>query len=219
MSVGKSTPLLHNHGGVGGGALQFSLFSGGRGVVVTVGTGECTGVPRSLLHSAFVKRLHERGSRSLLHAQKPRCFSRVFHVRYYIGHLSNGGTFVAHVHYYINGGIERGVRSNDASLSPHVRGLGIERGTSVEQAVTQARSNGTVLFHHSFYTPPLLVCTVSRTPPCLGASVGADVVMTREARSCLRLLNALCSNERGLHGGLTSRGAPHVVMISRGGGA
>jgi hypothetical protein len=191
----------------------------GRETVVMIGTGECTEVPRSLLHSAFVKRLHERGSRSLLHAQKPRCFSRVSHVRYYMVQLSNGGTIVVHVHYYINGGIERGLRSNDASLSPHVRGLGIERGTSVEQVVTQACSNGTVLFHHSFCTPPLLVWTVSRDPPCLGASVGADVVMSREARSCLRLLNALCSNERGKHGGLTTRGMPHVVMISRGDGA
>jgi hypothetical protein len=219
MSVGKSTPLLHNHGGWGLGGVLILTPTGDRGVVVTVCTGECTGVPRSLLHGTFVKRLYERGPRSLLHAQKPRGFSRVFHVRYYIGHLSNDPTFVRHVHYYINGGIERGLRSNDASCSPHVRGLGIERGTSVEQAVTQACSNGTSLFHHSFYMPPLLVCTVSRDPPCLGASVGGLCSNERGPRSCLRLLNVQCSNERGKHGGLTARGMPHVVMISRGGGA
>jgi len=215
MIVGKSTPLLHNYGGVGGGALQFTLFSGVRGVVVTVCTGECTVGPRSLLHGTIVKRFHERGSRSLLHAQKPRGFPRAFHVRYYIGQLSNGGTFVGHVHYYINGGIERGVRSNDASCFPHVRGLGIERGTSVEQAVTQARSNGTSLFHHSFYTPPLVPCITFTIPPCLGASVGADVVMTREARSCPRLLNAQCSNDTVLTSRETVWQVPNVV--TRGG--
>ena len=197
--------------------MQFTLFSGGRGVVVTVCTGECTVRLRSLLHGTFVKRLHERGPRSLLHAQKPRGFSRASHVRYYMVHLSNGGTFVRHVHYYINGGIERGLRSNDASLNPHVRGLGIERGTSVEQAVTQACSNGTSLFHHSFYTPPLLVWTVFRDPPCLGASVGGLCSNERGARSCLRLAIAQCSNDTVLTTRETVLQVPNVV--TRGGGA
>jgi hypothetical protein len=217
MSVGKSTPLLHNYGDWGLGGVLILTPTGGRETVVTVCTGECTVGPRSLLHNAFVKRLHERGSRSLLHAQRPRCFSRVFHVRYYMVHLSNGGTFVRHVHYYINGGVERGLRSNDASLSPHVRGLGIERGTSVEQAVTQACSNGTSLFHHSFYTPPLLVWTVFRDPPCLGASVGGLCSNERGARSCLRLAIAQCSNDTVLTTRETVLQVPNVV--TRGGGA
>ena len=67
MSVGKCTPLLHNYGGWGLGGVLILTLAGGRGVVVMIGTGECTEEPRSLLHGTIVKRWHVREARSLLH--------------------------------------------------------------------------------------------------------------------------------------------------------
>ncbi len=172
--------------------------------------------------AVFSRTIHERGSRTRLRRVLYERDTFIIYVRDYEVPLTNDPrtwfTFAT-----TRGGFHEGamfvitnattypseLNVNYELRSPfnlHERGLGTERFTNVELAVTTARSRGMTLFYHSFYGSRVGGWMFFRISPWEGFTAKTHVVATRSHERGDRFTNALRSRDTVFYVQFLNRG-------------